>query len=158
MTLNSFFKRTIFNFNKETALKQRSSGQRYALTIIRYTPEPTSVTGTFDTGTAAVTWLGVPTDSDCLVEASVWRDNVSLGDFCLWCSEAYAVARIGEHRDHNASNLNGPIPINNVISFKDDDGSLYTPSSELVLPREAGIRAIHTWLIDLEHPGFLHWS
>ena len=113
---------------------------------------------TFGTGTAAVTWLGVPTDPDCLIEASVWRDNVSLGDFCLWCCEAYGVARIGEHRDHNASNLTGPLALNNVISFKDDDGSPYTPSSELVLPREAGIRAIHAWLIDLEHPGFLHWS
>ena len=150
------FRPTIFN--KDEVLERRSSGRRYELTFIRFTPEPVPVTKTFGSGIAAATWLGTPADTDCLIEASVWQDTYNLGDFCVWCSGIYAVARIGEHRTHNASNPDSALANNNTVSFKDDDGSLYTPSSELVLPRELAVRAIHAWLLDLKHPKFLNWS
>lgn len=146
------------NSNKEEVLERRFSGRRHELTLTRFTPDPVPVTKTFSSGIEAATWLGAPVETDCLIEASVWQNTYSLGDFCMWCSGAYAVARIGEHRSHDASNPDGTLAKSNTVSFKDDDGSLFTPSSELVLPRELAVRAIHAWLLDLEHPSFLSWS
>lgn len=146
------------HFNKEEVLDRRSSGRRYELTFIRFTPAPVAVTKTFSSGNEAAAWLGSPVDTHCLIEVSVWQDTYSLGDFCMWCSGVYAVARIGEHRSHNASNPDSTLAKSNTVSFKDDDGSLFTPPSELVLPRELAVRAIHAWLLDLEHPSFLNWS
>ncbi|WP_426103130.1 hypothetical protein [Massilia sp. TSP1-1-2] len=156
--LRSFFHIFCRIISAKEEVLERSSGRQYELTIIRFTPSPVPVTETFSSGNAAATWIGIPTDRDCLIEASVWHDTDSLGDFCLWCSGAYAVARIGEHRSHDASDPDSISANSNTISFKDDDGSIYTPSSELVLPRELAVRAIHAWLIDLQHPSFLRWS
>ncbi len=151
-------KRTLGYFTKENVPEERSSVRQYELTIVRFTPDPVSLTTTLSTGPAATTWLGVPLDTDCFIEASVHQGKFSLGDFCLWCSGEYAVARIGEHRDHNASHPDSTFANGKTTTFKDDDGSLYTPSSELVLPRELALNAMRAWLIDLEHPCFLRWS
>jgi len=155
---STFFKRVFADTSDEEVMKQPSSGRKYELTIIRFTPDPMPTTNTFCSGNAALTWLAVPTDTDCFIEASVRHDDRSLGDFCLWCSGEYAVARIGEHREHNASHPDKAFATGKTITFKDDDGSLYTPPSELVLPRKLAIDALRAWLIDLRHPSFLHWS
>jgi hypothetical protein len=156
---STFLKRAFSSFAQEGELEQPRSGVRqYELTIIRFTPAPVPMTSTFSSGDAAAGWLGVPTDTDCFIEASVHQENYSLGAFYVWCSGKYAVARIGEHRKHDASHPDSSSAIGHAIAFRDDDGSLYTPLSELVLPRELAVRAIHAWLIDLEHPSFLRWS
>lgn len=156
---STFFKRVFAGFSRVELPEQRRSGARqYKLTIIRFTPTPVPMTNTFSSGNAAASWLGVPTDTDCFIEASVHQDNCSLGDFYLWCSGTYARARIGEHREHDASFPDSSLAIGDTIAFKDDDGSLYTPASELIVPRELAVRAIHAWLIDLQHPSFLRWS
>ncbi len=156
--LRNFLARALAYFSKAHASEEHSSFRRYEITIIRFTPAPMPVTKTFSTGSAAAAWLGAPLDSDCFIEASVHQDKCNLGDFCLWLSGEYAVARIGEHRDHNASNPDSTFAIGKTITFRDDDGSLYTPSSELVLARELGINAFRSWLMDLQHPSFLRWT
>lgn len=136
----------------------RSRRRRYEITIIRFEPEPVTVAETFGSSEEAAAWIDASTASDCCIDVSAWQGDFSLGDFFMWCSGAYAVARIGEHRDHNASNPDGAIVVNHPVTFRDDDGSPYIPSSELVLQRELAMRAIHEWLVDLKHPSFLRWS
>lgn len=156
--LRTFLKRAFAGFPKAQISKHRSGIRIYALTIHRFTPDPVSVTDTFNSGNEALAWLGDHSDTDCILEASVWEGGQSLGDFCLWCSGEFASARIGEHRDHNASLLASTGAISHPISFKDDDGSLFTQSSELVLPRELAMEAFRAWLIDQQQPGILRWS
>ncbi|WP_156368572.1 hypothetical protein [Duganella sp. Leaf61] len=154
----TLIKRALGYLTKENVPEEHSSVLRYELTIIRFTPDPVQRTSTLSSGPAAATWIGAPLDTDCFIEASVNEGKYSLGDFYLWCSGEYAVARIGEHRSHHASHPHNTFAIGKTITFKDDDGSLYTPSNELVLPRELALSAMRAWLIDLKHPSFLRWS
>lgn len=132
--------------------------RKYRMTIIRFNPEPASVTETFSSCEAASAWLGTPTDIECCIESTAWLGRSCIGDFYLWCSGEYAVAQIGEHREHNATNLDGALLIVHPVLFRDEDGSLYTPAPEQVLSRELAMRALHEWLVDFEHPSFLRWS
>ena len=130
----------------------------YEITIVRFTPDPTPMTSTFSSGQNAVTWLGDPNEVECFIEASVRQGKYCLGDFLLWCSGEYARARIGEHREHEASYTDSTFANGKVITFKDEDGSMFTQSGEVILPRGLAIDAIRAWLIDLNHPSFLRWS
>ncbi|MFC0348602.1 hypothetical protein [Undibacterium danionis] len=130
----------------------------YEITIVRFTPDPTPTARTFSSGQNAVTWLGDPNEFECFIEASVMQDKYCFGDFLLWCSGEYARARINEHRDHDASYTESTFANGKVITFKDEDGSLFTQSGVMILPRQLAIDAIRAWLIDLNHPSFLRWN
>lgn len=127
----------------------------YELKLIRFTPEATVKRGNFSSGLAASDWLGLPHERNCLIEAFVSQDGTSLGEFYLWCGGHHAHARINEHREHYASFADKG---SNTVTFKNDDGSPFTPSGELIVPRDLAMHAIHSWLIDLKRPGFLEWS
>jgi len=156
--LSFFLKRLFSSCGGEELSEQRRGVKTTEVTIIRFVPDPEPATSTFTSGAAAVTWLGVPDDIDCFIEACVHLDNVSLGDFALWCSGNFACARIGEHRDHNASHLDSNYVIGDAVTFRDDDGSIYSPPPALIVPRNLAIAALQTWLIDQKHPGILRWD
>lgn len=153
-----FFKRAIAYYNKEEVVQRRPRGRRYEMTIVRFNPAPEQVTETLFSSDAASAGVDACTDSDCIIAISAWHGNFSLGDFDLWCSGEYSFARICEHREHEASNPDGACVVNHPVSFKDDDGSLFTLPPEEVLARELAVRAMHAWLIECERPSFLRWS
>jgi len=152
-----FFKRLIGKADREE-VAPRASRVRFETTIVRFTPGPASVSETFNSSDAASAWLEACTDSDCHIGVSMWFGNFSLGDYYLWCSGDYAVARICEHRGHNATHPEGPCLVDGPVSFKDEDGSLFTASSEELLPRELAVRAMHAWLAGCERPSVLRWG
>ena len=45
-----------------------------------------------------------------------------------------------------------------TVTFKDDDGSVYVPPRDLILPRQLAIEAFRGWLIDQAHPPMLRWD
>lgn len=144
-------------FRKEP-LEQPTGMRRYELTIVRFTRTPPRMTNVFFSESTAAAWFGTPDDAEFFCEVSVHQDNFSLGDFILWCSKQYAVARIGEHRDHSASHPDSNLAKGLVMTFKDEDGSPFTVSSELVVPRELALEAMRAWLIDQKHPPVLRWN
>lgn len=132
--------------------------KKIEITITRFAPEPVPMTATFASAVEALVWLDLVSETDYLIEASAWKGNFSLGDFCLWCSGDWACARIGEHRDHNARHLDSAFLGPDTVAFKDDDGSLYVPPRELLLPRQLATDALRAWLVDQEHPSMLCWD
>jgi hypothetical protein len=155
---HSFFKRVFAGLCKEPSLERPTGVRTFELTIVRFTPEPVSMTNTFSSGHAAAASLAVHTDAECFIQVSVWQDKYSLGDFLLWCSGEYARARIGEHRSHDATDPDSAFAPGNSITFRDDDGSTFTETGAAVLPRELAVEALRAWLIDLKHPSFFRWS
>jgi hypothetical protein len=138
--------------------EQNTSLKSIELTLTRFVPEPLSMSNTVASTGEALAWLDLATDSDCIVEASARWGTFSLGDFILWCSGEFACARIGEHRGHNARHLDSAFAVPDTVTFKDDDGSIYVPPRELILPRQLATDALRAWLIDQEHPSMLRWD
>lgn len=138
--------------------EQNTSIKSIELTLTRFVPEPLSMSNTVASTDEAHAWLDLVTDSDCIIEASARWGRFSLGDFSLWCSGEFACARIGEHRGHNARHLDSAFVVPDTVTFNDDDGSIYVPPRELILPRQLATDALRAWLIDQEHPSMLHWD
>jgi hypothetical protein len=137
---------------------QESIVKKIEITLIRFVPEPVSVTSTVASAAEALAWLDLANDTECFIEASAWRGAFSLGDFCLWCSGDFACARIDEHREHNARHVDSTFVPPDTVTFKDDDGSAYHPPRELILPRRLATDAFRAWLVDQEHPPILRWD
>jgi hypothetical protein len=157
-SLYTLFKRFISSPSSENVPRQNVSFKSIELTLTHFVPEPLSMSNTVASTVEALAWLDLVTDSDCIIEASAWRGRFSLGDFSLWCSGEFACARIGEHRDHNARHLDSAFVAPDTVTFKDDDGSIYVPPRELILPRHLATDALRIWLIDQEHPSTLRWD
>lgn len=164
-TLYTVFKCFYSGPSFKNAPEQNTSIKSIELTLTRFVPEPLSMSNTVASTGEALAWLDLVTDSDCIIEASAWlidasawRGRFSLGDFSLWCSGEFACARIGEHRGHNARHLDSAFVVPDAVTFKDDDGSIYVPPQELILPRQLATDALRAWLIDQEHPSMLSWD
>ena len=156
--LSILFKRFFPDSSVRNLSKQDKRVRKIELTLIRFVPEPVLDISTVNSTGEALSWLDRATDSVCLIEASAWKGSFSLGDFILWCSGDFACARIGEHRSHHARHPDSTFVAPDTVAFKDDDGSLYYPSRDLVLPRQLATDALRAWLVDHEQPPMLHWD
>jgi hypothetical protein len=156
--LSKLFKRLSSGFSAGNLAEQDKFVIRIELTLIRFVPEPIVENRTASSAAEALSWLDLATDTDCCVDASMWQGKFSVGDFLLWCSGDYACVRIGEHRSHQGTHLDSTFmaPVN--IAFKDDDGSLFHPSRELIVPRQLAVDALRAWLSGQERPTMLHWD
>lgn len=157
-TLSTFFKRLFSSRSVQDLPEQDSGVKKIELTLIRFVPEPVPVTCTVASAAEALAWLDLAVDADCFIEASVREGNYSVGDFSLWCSGDFACATIAEHRGHDASHPDSTFVAPDTVEFKDDEGSLYRPPREHIVPRQLATEALRAWLVDQEHPPMLRWN
>src|SRR5262245_19035363 len=116
----------------------------------------TSVTASSREQASAV--MQVPTDEQCFVRISLSEGDVSRGEFELWCSGDRAVARILEHREHDARDLEvAPAGIGDAV-FRYEDGSPFTATFAETVPRELAVEALRSWVQGQDRPSVLVWS
>ena len=127
-----FLRRFLSGIFTKTSSKQDDGIKRIELTLVRFAPEPISVTSTVDSTNEALRWLDLATEDECFIEASAWKGKFSLGDFRVWCSGDFACAHIAEHRRHDARYLDVSFVAPDNFAVKDDDGSIYHPPQELI--------------------------
>jgi hypothetical protein len=130
----------------------------WELETIRFDPEPKRTLVVVHSRDEAITALEVPKDSHCFVRVSLSEGNVSWGEFELWCSDNRAVARILEHREHNARERYATVIERDEVVFRNEDSSLFRVRFSETVPRESAVIALEEWMRDLKHPEALLWS
>ena len=102
--------------------------------------------------------LGIPAEAPCFVRVSLVSEGVSWGEFELWCSGSRAVARILEHREHDAHDPEMPPPSEHDPGFMDEDGSPLAVPVGRTVRRDVAVAALHAWIGDQKPPPLLQWS
>ena len=85
------------------------------------------------------------------------RRERQLGEFELWCSGARAVARILEHREHDARDPKAASAGLDDLTFTAEDGSEFTVTFAETVSRELAVEAARAWVRDQSHPSVLAW-
>lgn len=112
-----------------------------------------------DSAEQALSGLRVPLAADCFVLVSISDGNVSLGEFELWCSGQRAWARILEHREYEARELeNAEKVLTSDVTFKDGADSTFTVPGERTVPRELAVAALLAWLRGRARPAMFVWD
>lgn len=74
------------------------------------------------------------------------------------CSGNRALARILEHREHDARDPNAESVGDNDIVFRDDDGSRFSVAAGETVSREAALKALRMWIMDQRFADIFLWS
>jgi hypothetical protein len=128
----------------------------WELETVRFSPLRRT-TATASSSDEAVAVLDVPSDEQCFVRASLTEGNVSWGEFELWCSGARAVARILEHREHDARDPKAASAGLGDLTFNAEDGSEFIVTFAETVSREVAGEAARAWVRDQSHPSVLAW-
>lgn len=130
----------------------------WELETVRFDPLPRRTSAIAFSSEQASALLEIPSEEQYFVRVSLSDENVSWGEFELWCSGARALARILEHREHEARDPEAESAGLGDVTFKDVDGSHFTVTFAETVPRERAAEAARAWVRDQEHPSVLVWS
>lgn len=116
--------------------------KRFELMTVQFDPEPSCAYVTCGSAEQALNALQVPETADGFVRVSILEGNVSWGGFELWCSGLRARTPILEHQDHEARDPKNTAGPDEIVAFKDEDGSSFPVPSRNTVPRDLATIAL----------------